>query len=179
VSPLGGLTGLKSVRYRTNAFLELLSPPAHLLQWQTCITVLDFHSSMNFDGFRPFTTLFFFGTCCMRGGRLYTTIAPSCYISASYCHLSSTIQTTSIIFVNLQDNQAVFHIFNSMRSDVHGAVNMAIGGPVHGYHHHLTVWPEDEIASFFLRFCLYLSDDAGSCNKEPPSLFPSRVYWRH
>jgi hypothetical protein len=71
------------------------------------------------------------------------------------------------------------YLFNSMRSDVHSAVNMTIGGPVHGYHPHLTVWPEDEIASFFLKFCPYLSDDTGSYNKEPPSLFPSRVYWRH
>jgi hypothetical protein len=59
--------GTKSVCYRTNAFHELLSPLAHLLQWQTCITVLDCHWSMNFDGFHPFTTLFFFGACSKRG----------------------------------------------------------------------------------------------------------------
>jgi len=63
-----------------------------------------------------------------------------------------------------------------MRSDVHGAVNMTIPGPVHRYHPHLTVGPEDEIASFFLKFCPYVSDDTGSCNKEPPYLFPAIVY---
>jgi hypothetical protein len=35
---------------------ELPSPLVHLLQWQTCITILNFHSSMNFDVFHPFTT---------------------------------------------------------------------------------------------------------------------------
>jgi hypothetical protein len=53
VSLLGGLTRSKWVCYRNNAFQELLSPPAHLLQWQTCITVLDCYLSMNFYGFHP------------------------------------------------------------------------------------------------------------------------------
>jgi len=74
---------------------------------------------MNFDGFHPFTTLkktddrtlFFFGACCKRGRHLYTTTAPSCCIPASYCHLSATLQTMSIIVVNLQDNREVFRIF--------------------------------------------------------------------
>ena len=50
-------------------------------------------------------TLFFFGACCKRGRHLYTTTAPSCFIPASYCHLSATLQTTSIIVVNLQENR--------------------------------------------------------------------------
>ena len=49
------LTGSRRVCYRTNAVHELPSPPVHLLQWQICITVLNFHSSINFDGFHPFT----------------------------------------------------------------------------------------------------------------------------
>jgi hypothetical protein len=69
---------------------------------------------MNFDGFHPFTTLFFFGACCKRGGRLYHTTAPSRCIPASYCHLSAILQTISIIPVNLQDNRAVFRIFISL-----------------------------------------------------------------
>ena len=56
-------------------------------------------------------TLFFFGACCKRGRHFYTTTAPSCCIPASYCHLSATLQTMSIIVVNLQDNRAVFRIF--------------------------------------------------------------------
>jgi len=69
-------------------------------------------------GFTPFTikttddrTLFLFGACCRPGRHLYTTTAPSCCIPASYCHLSATLQTMSIIVVNLQDNRVVFRIF--------------------------------------------------------------------
>jgi len=51
------LTRLRRVCYRTNAVHELPSPLVHLLWWQTCITILDFHSLMNFDGFYPFTIL--------------------------------------------------------------------------------------------------------------------------
>ena len=49
------LTRSRRVCYRTNAVHELPSPLVHLLQWQTCITILNFHLSMNFDGFHPFT----------------------------------------------------------------------------------------------------------------------------
>jgi len=73
---------------------------------------------MNFDGFHLFTTqkkddrmLLFFGACCKRGRHLYTTTVSSCCIPASYCHLSATLQTISIIVVNLQDNRAVVRIF--------------------------------------------------------------------
>jgi hypothetical protein len=59
-------------------------------------------------------TLFSFGACCKRGRHLYTTTAPSCCIPASYRHLSATLQTMSIIVVNLQDNWAVFRIFISL-----------------------------------------------------------------
>ena len=40
---------------------------------------------------------------CMlqRARHLYTTTAPSCCIPASYCHLSATLQTISIIVLNL------------------------------------------------------------------------------
>jgi len=80
------------------------------------------HTELSFvDEFRwvsPFTTyntddrtLFFFGACCQRGRHLYTTTVPSCCIPASYCHLSATLQTMSIIVVNLQENRAVFRIF--------------------------------------------------------------------
>ena len=44
----------------------------------------------------------------------YTTTAPSCCIPASYCHLSATVQTISITFVNLQDNRAMFRIFMAL-----------------------------------------------------------------
>jgi len=54
---------------------------------ETCITILNFHSSKNFDGFHPYGMLFFFGACCKRGRPLYANIAPSCCIPASYWHL--------------------------------------------------------------------------------------------
>jgi len=60
--------------------------------------------------FTPVSPLFFFGACCKRGRQLYTTTAPSCCILAPYCHLSTTLQTISIIVVNLQDNRVVFRI---------------------------------------------------------------------
>jgi len=44
------------VCYRTNAVHELSRPLVHSY-WQTCVTILNFHSSMNFDGFHRFTTL--------------------------------------------------------------------------------------------------------------------------
>jgi len=52
-------------------------------------------------------TLYFFDACCKPGRHLYTTTAPSFCIPASYCHLSATLQTRSIIDVSLQDNRAV------------------------------------------------------------------------
>ena len=55
--------------------------------------------------------LFFFGACCKRGRHLYTTTAPSCFIPSSYCRLSATLQTMSIIVVSSQDNRVVFRIF--------------------------------------------------------------------
>jgi hypothetical protein len=100
----------RTVCYRTNAVHELLIPLIHLLQWQTCITLLNFHSLMNFDGFHPFTTPFF-GACCNRVRHLYTTTAPSCCIPASYCQLLAILQTMSIIVVNLEENCAVIRIF--------------------------------------------------------------------
>ena len=47
------LTRWRRVCYRTNAVHE---PPSPLVQWQwqTCITILNFHSSINSDGFHPF-----------------------------------------------------------------------------------------------------------------------------
>jgi len=46
--------------------------------------------------------------CLLQAGRyLYTTTAPSCCIPASYCYLSATLQTISIIVVNLQNNRTV------------------------------------------------------------------------
>jgi hypothetical protein len=56
-------------------------------------------------------TLFYFGACCKRSRHLYTTTAPSCWVPASSCHLSATLQTMSIIVVNLRDNRAVFRNF--------------------------------------------------------------------
>ena len=56
-------------------------------------------------------TLFFRVACCKRGRHFYTTTAPSCCIPAPYCHLSATLQTMSIIVVNLQENRAVVRIF--------------------------------------------------------------------
>jgi hypothetical protein len=92
------LTGSRTVCYRNNAVHELPSTLVHLSQWQTCITTLNVHSSINFDGFHPVSKLFLFGVCCKRGGHLYTTTAPSCCIPASYCHLSATLQTMMILY---------------------------------------------------------------------------------
>jgi hypothetical protein len=70
-----------------------------------------FHLSMNFDGFHPFNTPFFFGACCKRGGRLYSTTALSRCIPALHCHLSATLQIMSNTDANLRENRAVFWIF--------------------------------------------------------------------
>jgi hypothetical protein len=101
-----------------NAVHELPSPLVHFLQWQICITILNFHSSTNFDGNHHFATLktddrtlFFFGACCKRGRHLYTTTAPSRRIPTSYCHLSAILKAMGIIVVNLQDKRTVFRIF--------------------------------------------------------------------
>ena len=107
------LTRSRRVCYRTNAVHELPSP----LVLYTCCS--DRHASPYWTffrrcismGFTPVSPLFFFGACCKRGRHFYTTTAPSCYIPASYCYLSATLQTMSIIVVNLQDNRAVFRIF--------------------------------------------------------------------
>jgi len=48
------LTRSRRVCYRTNAVHELPSPLVHLLWWQTCITILNFHLSTNFNGFHHF-----------------------------------------------------------------------------------------------------------------------------
>ena len=45
------------------------------------------------------------------GRHFYTNTAPSCCIPALYCHLPATLQTMSIIVVNLQDIRAVVQIF--------------------------------------------------------------------
>jgi hypothetical protein len=109
------LTRSRRACYRTNAIHELLSPLIHLLWWQTSIAILKFHLLMNFDGFHPFTTLFFFGACCKWGHNLYTTTTTTtvllCCIAALYYHLLATLHTMSIIVVNLQDSRAVFKIF--------------------------------------------------------------------
>jgi len=56
-------------------------------------------------------TLFFFGAFYKGGHHVYSTTTPSCCIPTSYCHLSTTIETVSIIVVKLQDSRAVFQIF--------------------------------------------------------------------
>ena len=87
----------------SNTVHELPSPLVHLLYWQTSITTMNFHSSMNFDEFHCFTikngrqdaVLLW---CMLQAVRhLYTTTAPSCCIPASYCHLPATLQTMNII----------------------------------------------------------------------------------
>ena len=57
-------------------------------------------------------TLFFFGACCNQDRHLYTSTAPSCRIPMSFCHLSATLQTISIIVGILQDNRAVVRNLN-------------------------------------------------------------------
>ena len=85
------------------------------------------HTELSFvDEFRWFSplhylknrwkTLFLFGAYYKRGSPFYTTTAPSCCIRASYCHLSATLQNTSIIVVNLEDNRAVFQVFITLLS---------------------------------------------------------------
>ena len=55
--------------------------------------------------------LFFSSAYSKWGRQLYTTTAPSSFIPASHFHLSATLQTTSIIVVNLKDNRTVLRIF--------------------------------------------------------------------
>jgi hypothetical protein len=82
------------------------------------VTDMHHHTELSFvDEFHPFylknswPMLFFCGACCKRGCHFCTTTAPSFCVPASYCHLPATLQTMSIIVVNLQDNRAVFRIF--------------------------------------------------------------------
>jgi len=96
--------------------IELMPIMNFLVHSYTCSS--DRHASPTelsfvdeFDGFHPYRKLFFFGACCKPGHHLYTTTALSRCIPASYCHPSATLQTMSIIVVNLQDNRAVFRIF--------------------------------------------------------------------
>jgi hypothetical protein len=99
---------------------ELMSFMNFLFNSYTCCS--DRHASSYWTfirrwismGFHPFTTLFFFGACCKRDGRLYPTLAPSCCIPASYCHLSAILQTISIIAAKLQGNRAVFPMFKAL-----------------------------------------------------------------
>jgi hypothetical protein len=56
-------------------------------------------------------TLFSFGACCKRGRHLYTSTAPSCCVTVSYCHLPATLQNTSLTVFNLKENRAGFRIF--------------------------------------------------------------------
>ena len=56
--------------------------------------------------------LFFFGAYCKRGRHLYANATQSCFIPTSYCHLSATLQTISIIVVNLQDNRVCFEFLS-------------------------------------------------------------------
>ena len=78
-------------------------------------------------------TLFFFGACCKRGRHLYTTTAPSCCIPASYCQLSATLQTMSIIVVNLEDNRTVFRIFIP-------PLNFSFDSPLYIFSHSFYTW---------------------------------------
>jgi hypothetical protein len=111
------LTGSTWFCYRSDCVYELPSALVHLLWWQTRITILSGHSSMNFDVFHPFNTqktddrTLLFVACCKGGRHFYNPTAPSCWIPASYCRLSATLQTVIVIVVNLQHNRAVFRIF--------------------------------------------------------------------
>ena len=108
---------------RGESFTELMPFMNFLVHSHTCCrTDMHHHTELSFiEKFRwvsplhylknGWQTLFFFGACCKRGSHFYTTTAPSCCIPASYCYLSATLQTMSIIVVNLQDNRAVFRIF--------------------------------------------------------------------
>jgi hypothetical protein len=105
---------------RSQSVTELMPFLNFLVHSYTCCS--DRHTSPHwtFIGrlismvFYPFTTLIFFGAYCKRGGHLNTCTASSCCVPASCCHLSATLQTMSIIVVNLQDNRAVFRIFISL-----------------------------------------------------------------
>jgi len=100
---------------RGESVTELMAFMNFLVHSYTCCS--DRHASPYWTFIRPWiwmgftlvSRLFFFGACCKRGRHLHTTTAPSCCIPASYCHLSATLQTISIIVV--QDNRAVFRIF--------------------------------------------------------------------
>jgi hypothetical protein len=110
-------TRSRRVCYRTNAVHELPSPS------YTCCS--DRRASPYWTSIRLWISMGFTLSllkkrmtdavlvwCMLQGGRhLYSTTAPSCCIPVSYCHLSATLQTMSIIIVNLQDNRAVFRIF--------------------------------------------------------------------
>ena len=111
-------TRSRRVCYRTNAVHELL-----VHSTLAVVTDTHHHTEVSFaDEFRwvsplhylknEWQTLFFFGECCKWGCHLYTTTALSCCIPASYCHLSATLQTMSIIVVNLQDNRVEFRILS-------------------------------------------------------------------
>ena len=73
------LTWTRSIFHWSHTICELPTPFVDLLLWQTCITVLNLHSSMNFNRFHTFTTqkpnnrmLFFPAASLKRGSHLYT-----------------------------------------------------------------------------------------------------------
>lgn len=73
----------KRVRCRTQAMSEFPTPLINLLQWRTCITVLNLYMSMNFDRLHIITVQKTWQNAvtlsCMRSSHLYTA-APSCHL---------------------------------------------------------------------------------------------------
>ena len=120
--PSGGTTGC-AWPGPGESVTELMPFVNYLLHSYTCCS--DRHASPYWtfirrwiDGFHPFTLKNGWRNCsslvqvCKRGRRVYTTTAPSCCIPTSYCHLSATLQTISIIVVNLETIEMRFEFLS-------------------------------------------------------------------
>jgi len=103
---------------RGESVAELMPLTNFLIHSYTCCS--DRHASPYWNSIRQWVSLLHYlkkgwqrrcsSLVHVTSGAANTT-APSCCIPSSYCHLSATLQTMSIIFVNLQDNRTLFRIF--------------------------------------------------------------------
>lgn len=86
--------------HRINTIGKLSISFIYLLQWQTCITIMLFHSSIHFNGFYTFTiqkkkknkTMLFFFWPCWKQSSHFDTDAKSLFsIPTSHCYLLATL----------------------------------------------------------------------------------------
>jgi len=96
------LTWTRSIFHWSHTICELPTPFVDLLLWQTRITILNLHSSMNFNRFHTFTmqklnntTLFFPGASLKWGSHLYTDTV----MLFVHLHYAATYRSFCMLFV--------------------------------------------------------------------------------